>query len=61
MIFITVDLPINQQAQLYLCSGSIVMLQIASKWRFFIKRPLFQELTYIKLLFNMFAEYYTDV
>ncbi len=37
------------------------MLQIVSKQKFFIKRPLSQELPYIKLLFKMYALYYSDV
>ncbi len=37
------------------------MLQIVSKWKFFIKQPLSEELPYIKLLFKIYAWYYTDV
>ena len=46
--FITADMPMNLQAQLHLCSscGSWVMLQIVSKWKFFLKRSLSQELPY---------------
>ena len=53
----------NPQAQLNFCSFccSCVMLQFVLKQKFFIKRPVSQELPYIKLLFKMYALYYTDV
>ena len=53
----------NKQAQLYPCNfrGSWVMLQILSKRKFFIKRPLPCELPYMKSLLKIHALYYTDV
>ena len=46
--------PMNPQVQLNPCIilFSWILLQIVSKWKSFIKRPIKQELPYIKLLYK---------
>ena len=61
---ITVDMPMNPQAQLNLCSscGSWVLLQIVFKRKFFIKRSSSQSITiYQAAVLKIYALYYTDV
>ena len=57
---ITADLLMNIQAQMNHCRscGSwVLLLQIVSKWKSFIKQHLSQELSYIKLIFKMYVPY----
>ena len=62
MIFYLADEP--TQAQMYLRSSSdnwVMLHMMVLKRKFFMKRPLSQELLNIKLLLKMYVMHYTDL